>query len=59
MRIIEEARNEPPIPKEQLRVPPGTLDVPAAWRKSLGVERGLFATDDEASSDEGLSLDDA
>ena|SRR5579872_4140027 len=42
-RIIEEARRLPPIPPEKLRVPPGTLDVPPAWRKSLGEERDLFS----------------
>lgn len=39
----------------------GALDVPAGWRKSLGVERDLFSdvsadldhTDDEASSEDG------
>lgn len=34
-KLREELRREPPIPKEQLRVPPGTLDVPPEWRKSL------------------------
>jgi hypothetical protein len=52
MRIIEEVRREPPIPPEKLRVPPGTLDVPPAWRKSLGGERqrDLFSdlSDDDA-----------
>ena len=39
----EEHRREPPIPPEKLRVPPGTLAVPPAWRKSLGGESGLFS----------------
>jgi hypothetical protein len=43
MRIIEEVRNQLPIPAEQLRVPPGTLDVPPAWRKSLGEDCDLFS----------------
>jgi hypothetical protein len=33
----------------------GALDVPAAWRKSLGLERDLFSDlfpDDEARSEE-------
>jgi len=42
-KLREELRNAPPIPEEQLRVPPGTLDVPPAWRKSLGGDRDLFS----------------
>jgi hypothetical protein len=52
----EEHRREPPIPPEKLRVPPGVLDVPPAWRKSLGGgERDLFSElpeDDENSDSE-------
>jgi hypothetical protein len=45
-KTLEESRNEPPIPPEQLIIPPGTFDVPAAWRESLGggtKERDLFS----------------
>ncbi len=51
----EEHRRDPPIPPEKLRVPPGTLDVPPAWRKSLGGgERDLFSdlTEDDQNSEE-------
>lgn len=52
-QTLEEIRKLPPIPPEKLRVPPGTLDVPPAWRKSLGGdERDLFSElpeDDENS----------
>ncbi|HEX5270113.1 MAG TPA: hypothetical protein VFW33_06500 [Gemmataceae bacterium] len=55
----EEHRREPPIPPEKLRVPPGVLEVPAAWRKSLGGgERDLFSElpeDDENFDDEQLA----
>jgi hypothetical protein len=56
--IIEEVRNEPwegshLISVDELRAA-GALDVPPAWRKSLRVERDLFATADEASSDEAV-----
>jgi hypothetical protein len=52
---LDEMRKEPPIPPEKLRVPPGTLDVPPAWRKSLGGgERDLFSdlTEDDEDSEE-------
>ena len=42
-QTLEELRKLPPTPPEKLRVPPGTLDVPPAWRKSLGQERDLFS----------------
>jgi len=51
-QTLEEIRKLPPIPPDKLRVPPGTLDVPPAWRKSLGgEERDLFSEligDDES-----------
>jgi hypothetical protein len=37
----------------------GALDVPPAWRKSLGVERDLFSGlfgDDDSGQDEELSI---
>ncbi len=47
----------PPIPAEELRVPAGTLDVPPAWRKSLGEERDLFSdlSDDDGSEETAAS----
>jgi hypothetical protein len=55
-QTLEEIRKLPPIPPEKLRVPPGTLDVPPAWRMSLGgEERDLFSElpeDDENSEQE-------
>lgn len=55
-KSIEEIANEPAedgrhlISVDELRAA-GALDVPSAWRKSLGVERDLFSGlfgDDEA-----------
>ena len=55
-QTIEENSKDPPIPPEKLRVPPGILDVPPSWRKSLGgEERDLFSElpeDDENSEEE-------
>ncbi len=54
-KVLEELRKLPPPPPEKLRVPPGTLDVPPAWRKSLGAgERDLFSdlTEDDENAEE-------
>lgn len=51
-KLREELRRQPPIPPEKLKVPPGTLDVPPAWRKSLGGnERDLFSDLSEDDED--------
>jgi len=61
--IVEQQRRAPPIPPEQLRVPAGTLDVPASWRKSLsgGPKRqpqqqlDLFGDEDAAAPEQAAS----
>lgn len=59
--IVEERRRAPPIPREQLLVPAGTLHVPPSRRKSLGGrqeerQRGLF-DDEDAPADEQPASD--
>jgi hypothetical protein len=63
--ITEERRRAPPIPREQLLVPAGTLHVPASRRKSLGCrpeerQRGLFDDQDALADEQPASgADDA
>ncbi len=57
--VINEVRNEPwdgphLISVDELRAA-GALDVPAAWRKSLGQERDLFS---DVSEDAGTRPDE-